>query len=67
MSTWHQDQARTKLYDEDQWTVMSNPPHQCRTLSLFPTEATAKAAKELWERNGQTHLSILPPANHNRR
>ena len=64
MSTWHQDQARTKLYHHTEWTVVSNPPHQMRTLYTFPTEACARAALARWREAGQEHLYILPPANY---
>ena len=64
MSTWHQDQARTKLYHQTDWTVVSNPPNQMRTLSTFSTEAAARVALAKWKEAGQEYLYLLPPANY---
>lgn len=63
MATWHQQQADKrkpfKLYDEDYWTVVDDPPNDCRTLTLFKTEAEAREYAAKFE-----HAYVLRPANY---
>jgi len=41
MATWHQLQRPTKLYRDTEWTVVEDPPNDCRSLSTFTTEQAA--------------------------
>lgn len=62
MATWHQQQTPYRLYHDTEWTVVSDPPNQVRTLSTFTTEAGARTAMAKWKAAGEEHLYILPPA-----
>lgn len=61
MATWHQLRRPVKLWHATKWTIVSDPPHDGRTVSRFDTREEAYATKERWEKAGQTHLHILPP------
>ena len=41
MATWHQLKAPCKLYHETEWTVVIDPPNDCRTLTTFTSEKSA--------------------------
>lgn len=61
MATWHQMQRPVQLWHETMWTIVSDPPHDGRTVSRFATCEEADATKARWEKAGQTHLYILAP------
>lgn len=43
MSTWHQDRASTTpMWHESLFTVVTDPPLHCQTLSRFATYAEAE-------------------------
>lgn len=65
MSTWHQRQNSVKLYHDTMWTVVEDPPNDCRTLTLFETEATARVYLDRVKAKGK-RAYILRPANLNR-
>lgn len=46
MATWHQLQRQTRLFHDTQWTVVEDPPHQTRTLTLCNTETEANAYRD---------------------
>lgn len=67
MATWHQQQARTKLYHETKWTVVEDPPNDCMALCLCETEAETV----IWQaRCKELHptwsVYILKPASETR-
>lgn len=62
MATWHQEQARTRLWHETKWTVVEDPPNQCRSLTLCDTEQEAITYRDARKARGATHVYILKPA-----
>lgn len=42
MATWHQNRARTPLWHDTQWTVVSDPPNDLRTITRCDTQAQAE-------------------------
>jgi hypothetical protein len=65
MATWHQQRAKgVKLYHETEWTVVEDPPNQCRTLSRFNTKTAADTYLDNLKRLGKAeHAYILKPAS----
>lgn len=64
MATWHQQRARTRLYHDTQWSVVSDPPHDCTAITLCDTEAEARAfLARLTALGKASHTYILAPAN----
>jgi hypothetical protein len=63
MSTWHQQQRPSKLYHETKWSLVSDMPNNCTSITLFDTEQEARERLALWEQNGVTHCYILRPAS----
>lgn len=47
MATWHQLQARTRLYHDTQWTVVEDPPNDTRCLVTFDTREQAESRRDL--------------------
>lgn len=43
MATWHQNRARTPLWHETKWTIVSDPPNGCTTVSRVDTKEEAEA------------------------
>lgn len=71
MATWHQQQADRrafqagsprKLYHETEWTVVSDPPNDVRTLSTFTTKAKAEEFLAKIKAR-EPHSYILAPAS----
>jgi hypothetical protein len=58
MTTWHQDRAATRdrapLWHKTKWTIVSNPPGQCMTVTRCNTREEALQAQGPGE-------YILPP------
>ena len=46
MATWHQQQVRTRLYHDDLWTVVEDPPNATRCLTTCGTRAEAEAYRD---------------------
>lgn len=65
MATWHQEQAKVKLYHPTQWTVVIDPPNQMRALATFSTRALADVYLRNLEANNPgaaRHAYVLKPA-----
>lgn len=43
MATWHQMRNPVRLYHESKWTVVIDPPNDCRACMLFDTREAAEA------------------------
>ena len=63
MATWHQQRAGGILPHIDQWSIVTDPPDDCRAVWLERTEAAAIARLDLWRANGRDvrHSYILAP------
>ena len=64
MATWHQLQRPTTLYHPTDWTVVEDPPNDCRALTTFATREDAehwrdkmKALRPTWS------IYVLQPGN----
>lgn len=64
MATWHQQKRPVTLQHDTDWTVVIDPPHQCRALYRTGTRELA----EVYMRNLRTnnpsaaaHAYVLPP------
>lgn len=51
MATWHQQKNRSVLFHDTLWTIVNDPPGECRTLSVFPTKAGAEEQLAIWRTN----------------
>lgn len=58
MATWHQQRSKARLFHDTEWSVVSDPPNQGRSITTFATEAAAKKFLAISPR----HSYILPPA-----
>ena len=58
MATWHQLQRPVRLFDERQWTVVIDPPNECRSLVLFRSQKEANAYAERFR---APFVYVLPP------
>jgi hypothetical protein len=64
MSTWHQDQVSVRLYHDTDWTIVTDPPNQPRTLWREATREDAEATLARWSARYATDAKysyILPP------
>lgn len=65
MATWHQLRVQTRLYHDTQWTVVEDPPNECRVLALCETEAEANAYRDQSKAQHPTwSVYVLKPANY---
>lgn len=68
MATWHQHQRKAvKLAHPTEWTVVTDPPNDLRTLCSWTTEAAAHAYIERLRQHHPreaAHSYVLPPDNH---
>lgn len=67
MATWHQQRNKVKLSHPTEWTVVSDPPNDQRTLMTWSTEAAARAYIERLRQHHPreaAHSYVLPPDNH---
>ena len=62
MATWHQKRSGARLYHDTLWSVVSDPPNQCRAITLCATEHEAREYMERLKARGQDHVYILRPA-----
>lgn len=66
MATWHQQRAAVKLYKEDKWVVVTDPPNKLRTLMTFETALGAREYIENLTKHYPDEAAfsyILPPEN----
>lgn len=63
MATWHQLRNQVPLWHPSKYTVVSDPPHDCRTVMRFETKAAAETFLSNIKARGESHSYILPPAN----
>lgn len=64
MATWHQERRNARLYHDTQWTVVEDPPNDCRALSTFETRAAAEAWRDKIKALHPTwRVYVLQPAN----
>lgn len=64
MSTWHQDHSNYRLYHDTEWTVVEDPPNDCRALALFDTELEANAWRDQCKRlHPSWSVYVLKPAS----
>jgi hypothetical protein len=66
MATWHQQQRPVRLYHDEKWTVLTDPPRGLTVSSLFNSEAEAAQFIESLKKHQPeqaAHSYILPPAN----
>lgn len=61
MATWHQRRAGNVLPEKGKWTVLVDPPNDCRATVVFNTEYEALRYQERLRTRGQTHSYILRP------
>ena len=68
MATWHQQASPFKqLHHETQWTIVTDPPHRCRTLWREPSLPAAVHRLAVWIVNGAAdteHCHLLGPGGH---
>lgn len=46
MATWHQNQRPIRLFHDTLYTVVSDPPNDCRALTLCSTREQAEQLAE---------------------
>lgn len=66
MATWHQSKRPVRLYHPTQWTVVIDPPNQCRALVTFSSRELAEVYMRGLKANNPgaaTHAYILKPSN----
>lgn len=70
MATWHQLAAdHARLYYQDQWAVVCDPPQTTRTVSGFKHEQDARIYAENMNalhyrpRYGHDYAYVLPPTS----
>ena len=61
MATWHQRRAGNVAPKKGKWTVLVDPPNECRATVIFSTEHEALKYRERLRARGQTYAYILPP------
>lgn len=61
MATWHQMKRPVQLAHATQWSIVTDPPNDCRTVMRFPTEQAARDSLAQWRARGDRHSYILPP------
>ncbi len=64
MATWHQQQRSVRLYDDNKWTVVIDPPNRIRALMLFTTRNLAEVYMRNLKANNPgvyPHSYILMP------
>lgn len=65
MATWHQQKAGGKLYHESKFTVVIDPPNECRATVLFPNRDAAQHYMDSYLRHhphNRPYTYILKPA-----
>ena len=64
MATWHQRLAHTRLYHDSEWTVVEDPPNDCRALQTFSTCYLAEAHRDRIKALHPTwRVYVLQPGN----
>jgi hypothetical protein len=68
MATWHQRRNPVLLYHATLWTVVSDPPNDCRGCMLFPTKESAEAYLDRLKALGKAEYSYIlaPPKKENK-
>jgi hypothetical protein len=62
MATWHQQRNPVRLWHLSKWTLVTDPPNECRTSWTESTRAAAEDRLKIWKSNGAgAHTYILPP------
>jgi hypothetical protein len=49
------------LYHATDWTIVTDPPGEMRTLMTFPDEQSARESLAAWKAKGDQHSYILAP------